>query len=320
MSGRCHFVTFGGGPGWRDAARRLAAQAEKSAVFHSVHTFTDEDLQTRVPDIIPYWPFIASNHRGFGYWIWKPCLIGAVMDQAEAEDVVFYLDAGFEFMPSNEAPLRGMVDFAREHGAMILDYARCPIFNAIFWTKPDVWEAPEFADLGVTCKPRIPLASAGSICMSVTPRNRQFVATWFSLATRYGCHLVDDTPSARSSHTLFFEHRHDQSIFSLLKATHHLPTYGSALDYDFAKPAYFRAWPELLHLPFLALRTRTGHSMIAAESQRDHGFYNMLRGTAHRFIHRLKWRVASRPKGDTERIGIAMMRRHRRELEKLALL
>ena len=43
----------------------------------------------------------------------------------------------------------------------------------------------------------------------------QMFNKWYETIQNY--HLVDDSPSATMNDTLFIEHRHDQSIFSLLR-------------------------------------------------------------------------------------------------------
>ena len=320
MTAPCHFVTFGGGPGWREAADRLVAQALQTGLFKSVHHFTDQDLVARLPAIAPHWPFIESNPRGFGYWIWKPLVIGATMDQADAGDVVCYLDAGFDLLPDGEPELRKMIDFAHQNGAMILDYAKYPIFNAIFWTKADLWELPEFSGLLPDTRVKVPQASAGSVFLRATPSNRQIVATWFALATAEGYRFVDDTPSRQEHRTLFCEHRHDQPILSLLKATYQLPSYGSALDYDFAKLVYLRAWPSLLRRPFIAFHNRSGSSMIDTLKTCDPSLRGALWIRGKTVVDQLRYGLPPRPMGETERIARAMTRQHRAELERLGLL
>jgi hypothetical protein len=214
-----------------------------------------------------------------------------------------------------------MIGFASTHGATILDYSRFPIFNAIFWTKADLWAEPEFAGLSAVARARIPLASAGSLLMRVSPENQAFLAVWFALATRGAGHLVDDTPSRSPPVALFFEHRHDQAIFSLLKTIHGLPSFGDALAYDFTCSAYLRAWPELRQRPFLALRNRSGSSAVAAASFSGRCRVGMLSGLPRYCLDTLRmWRLGREPRGGTENIGIALTRQHQQELQRLELL
>jgi hypothetical protein len=48
----------------------------------------------------------------------------------------------------------------------------------------------------------------------VCDKTREFVQQWYELACNY--HFIDDSPSVLPNFPDFQEHRHDQSIFSLL--------------------------------------------------------------------------------------------------------
>jgi len=52
-----------------------------------------------------------------------------------------------------------------------------------------------------------------------TPRTEKFLKSWLNLATINNYHFVDDSPSILPNSENFVEHRHDQSIFSLLIKT-----------------------------------------------------------------------------------------------------
>jgi hypothetical protein len=51
------------------------------------------------------------------------------------------------------------------------------------------------------------------------------VYKWYEVGTNY--HLIDDSPSKLPNDSRFEEHRHDQSIFSILRRQH-----GSDIMYD----------------------------------------------------------------------------------------
>ena len=48
-------------------------------------------------------------------------------------------------------------------------------------------------------------------------RTTEFIKEWYSIMCNY--HLIDDTPSELKNDASFIEHRHDQSVFSLLIKT-----------------------------------------------------------------------------------------------------
>ena len=59
-----------------------------------------------------------------------------------------------------------------------------------------------------------PTHQATSIMFVVNKKTRNIVNSWYRIATNY--HMIDDSPSLHKNLNCFIEHRHDQSIFSLL--------------------------------------------------------------------------------------------------------
>ena len=55
---------------------------------------------------------------------------------------------------------------------------------------------------------------AAVILFLVCDETRNLVNEWYELSCDY--HLIDDSPSIAPNSDIFIEHRHDQSIFSLL--------------------------------------------------------------------------------------------------------
>ena len=55
---------------------------------------------------------------------------------------------------------------------------------------------------------------AGSIMILNNKKTRELIDNWYTLSSQY--HFIDDTPSIIKNISGFKEHRHDQSIYSLL--------------------------------------------------------------------------------------------------------
>jgi hypothetical protein len=91
------------------------------------------------------------------------------------------------------------------------------------WTKEDLFHY-------LKVEPNDPVRSknqveGGHVLIKNCPEARNFVNMWYSISCAENYHLVDDTPSRLANHKDFVEHRHDQSIYSLLKSLHHLPSF-----------------------------------------------------------------------------------------------
>ena len=55
---------------------------------------------------------------------------------------------------------------------------------------------------------------ANTVMLYVCKETRSLIDEWYNISCDY--HLIDDSPSIISNHNEFREHRHDQSILSLL--------------------------------------------------------------------------------------------------------
>jgi len=258
---RTVFLTFGGGKTWPDAARRLKKQAEATGIFDAVFLETSDEFFSENPDFSHHRPFIESNARGWGYWIWKPFLLLKYINRLKEGDIIFYLDAGCEILPENSAQFRPMLDHIATNGNAFFDYSRYAVFNLAFWCKQSLLDALQ-QEFGVVDWLRTPKIWAGGFGLTKSDRNLAFLSDWFRFATKDNYHLVDDTPSKIPQIYPFFEHRHDQSILSGLKAIYKFPNYRPASEFDWGDISQDVAELALAQ-PFLMSRNATGESKVA---------------------------------------------------------
>jgi hypothetical protein len=54
------------------------------------------------------------------------------------------------------------------------------------------------------------------IIIKNTNKTQQFINTWYETMRKNNYSMCDDTPSIVSNHNKFIDHRHDQSVFSVL--------------------------------------------------------------------------------------------------------
>lgn len=148
---------------------------------------------------------ILKHKRGAGYWIWKPYIILDRLRKLNSEDVLMYCDSGSHFIHDIE-PLFNQF---KEYGKPVMTFGNRYVEKV--WTKRDLFmlldcDNPEFTD----SKQR----HAGFVITKKTDLSLKFFKEWLSLIQKP--HLVTDTPSENPNYRGFREHRHDQSILSLL--------------------------------------------------------------------------------------------------------
>lgn len=152
---------------------------------------------------------LLSQKRGGGYWIWKPYIIASMLAATDAEYLI-YCDCGSTFLK----PLTEIIQVMRETGSAILAFDMTSLGRRESdWTKGEVLRTLKAEDAYYTDTGQI---SAAVSVWRVCEESREFARLWLDLA----CHppFVNDAPSADGMGDWpgFREHRHDQSLFSLL--------------------------------------------------------------------------------------------------------
>ena len=175
-------------------------------------------------------------------------------------EALVYFDAGCEILPENKKTFSKILDYLNHHDQMVWSYAILPVLNLVFWSKQTLLDRAE-SEFGLTNLPKIPQVWAGNIGLVKTKKSASLLDDWWRLATTDSYSLIDDTPAPTPQRYLFFEHRCDQAILSMLIAAHGIEGCGSAADYEYGREHIVR-WPALLHKPFLAMRNRTPHSQV----------------------------------------------------------
>ena len=145
--------------------------------------------------------------RGGGYWLWKPYVIERALCTLDADDCLFYADAGVFFT----GPVDAIAALLRRGGGPLLAFAGSALERE--WTKREAFvllgcDAPRYADTHQ--------ALAGISAWRRCPESFEFVAAWRRAVE--DARIVGDAPSrcGTPEYPGFRAHRHDTSAFSLL--------------------------------------------------------------------------------------------------------
>ena len=129
------------------------------------------------------------------------------MKQMKDGDILLYLDCGCELDLSEKNYLLQYIEIVKKDKIMGCD-TQC---IEQIWNKHDLIETMNMNHIEyVTTTQR----EAGALLILVCDETRKLVEEWYTLACEY--HNIDDSPSILPNFQDFKEHRHDQSIFSLL--------------------------------------------------------------------------------------------------------
>lgn len=155
---------------------------------------------------------ILEQERGAGYWIWKPYIILKTLEIMENGDYLTYLDCGdiidsLPFKELMEKELLGNNDIVLTLGG----------FKESDWTKRQC-----FIEMGMDIDQywNQTQIEAGCITVKKSDESIRIIKEWQDLCL--DPILVTDIPSPSENLPDFKEHRHDQSILSLLGAKYNI--------------------------------------------------------------------------------------------------
>lgn len=179
---------------------------------------------------------ILTHKRGAGYWLWKPYFIFQTLKNVKEGDVVFYSDSGAEFIKSVEPLLdliqeKEVVGFKLSGQHKEKQYTRKAVIDSLGFAHPEQ-VASSNQDMA---------SFIGVKKTSHTGKEDHVIGTWLDLCQ--DPNLIMDQPRSSDEFEEFIDHRHDQSLWSLvskLRNVHKAPdpsqwgvNSGESLEEDF---------------------------------------------------------------------------------------
>lgn len=202
---------------FQKAQQRLNQSAVRFDIDHCCHY---DDSKIRGTDFYRRNQGILDQKKGGGYWLWKPYIILEVMRQAKEGDIIIYSDSGAEIIDS----LQPLIDICLQIGGPLLFQVPCytKTFINIQWTKRDCFILMD-ADTPLY---HLGHQIAGSPHFYVkNQKNVAFVEEWLSYCE--DPRILTDQPNTcgKRNYPEFYDHRHDQSVLSILAQRHGLEIY-----------------------------------------------------------------------------------------------
>lgn len=251
------FLTFAGGNyAWRATGRRILRQATTSMYFSSAELRGPED-----PERSKIFGELTLSSRGYGHWRWKPQIVYQKL-QALPKSIpgLWYIDAGCTIFTSSTARtrMREYLDFGLQNGV------------GTFFQLPNT-----YSDLSYTknlTHMAIPISqdlqSAGQVqatafFISNTKEGLSLARKWADLSMQV--ELFDDSsniPTPSCPKNLYMDHRHDQSVLSLLVKSGQIPLLPDELNLD-RSTTLQQASDQGVKVPILATRHKSYFSTLS---------------------------------------------------------
>lgn len=187
-------------------------QANNLQLFDKLIFYTDEYLKNDKIFWTHHSRFIENNKRGYGYWLWKSYIIKKTMENMKNGDVLLYLDCGCEIDNNKKELIRDYLEHVKEEYIIITH-----THIERDWTKMDlIIKLNMLDDKYLNTQQH----EAGAIFIFVCEETINLVNKWYELACDYD--NINDNSSIYKNLDCFKEHRHDQSVFSLLTKKYNL--------------------------------------------------------------------------------------------------
>lgn len=158
---------------------------------------------------------IFEQKRGGGYWLWKPYFIKKALLELEENEILFYCDSGSKFVNSVDLLIK---NFEEEFDMVPFELQ----FIEKHWTKRDCFQLAGCDTKEFTNSKQI--LATFSLWMK-SEFTISFVDEWLKLAQDIRALTDIENQLGLPNYEGFVEHRHDQSIFSLLIKKYKIKSY-----------------------------------------------------------------------------------------------
>lgn len=209
-------LIFFGSKGYEQAKTRLYESA--IAHFDEIIAYGEEDIDRE---------FYISNikifqyQRGWGFWLWKPYFIDKTLNRLEPGDLCFYVDVTSVFVSSPEKLFNACT---QTNGILLFDNMN---FRNAAWTKMDCFNMMGLTDDKYLSGRQV---NAAFQLYQKNENSLPFVKELLDYAQNFN--ILSDAPNITGENLPEFrDHRHEQSILSLLAIKYHITVIRSPWQY-----------------------------------------------------------------------------------------
>lgn len=200
------FITFADSK-YKQSLARLKAQVSESKYITDKYLFTEKNLDKNFKKNFHPWLY----RRGYGYWKWKSYLVKKVLETLNMGDIIIYADAGCIFNAKAEKRLLYYIERVKNSNSGLLVFSQDYIEKD--WTKADCFNY--FGVLNDRTITEAPQMWAGSFLICKNEISSRIINEWCDISLNH-YDLITDKKSKIKNFDSFIEHRHDQSILSIL--------------------------------------------------------------------------------------------------------
>lgn len=250
----CSFAS----PDLERSVKRFLDQSKSMKIYKDIKVFKYDDLNTNKKKQIKNF-FKQGKTRLYGYACWKPEIILQYLKKIPKNSILQYSDIGNHFNKKGIKRLRYYVNLADKYNALVFQYKFSKLIGLKFqryfeyqYTKSDAWKYLKITNNSSILKTEQILS--GLFFIKNNSFSIKILNKWKNACDK--SHLIDDSKSIYPNHKNFIEHRHDQSLFSLICKKKNLYSL-SASECEWAiNKQGERTWKHLENYPIHAKRDK----------------------------------------------------------------
>ena len=252
----CSFAS----PDLKLSVNRFIKQSHELKFYDEVKVFDWKDLslekQKQMQSI-----FNKGQKRLYGYGSWKAEIILSYLDKIPENSILQYSDIGCIFNLNGRERLKEYIQITDKKNILAFKYSdpkfniqnkyKFQIYYENQYTKADAWEYFNIDDNSDILKTE--QVWSGTMFFKNNIYTKEILNNWKKALNV--TNLIDDSPSVKKNHANFIEHRHDQSMFSLICKKVNIFCL-SASEIEWAKFENKKIWSHLKNYPILAKRDK----------------------------------------------------------------
>jgi hypothetical protein len=211
-------ISFATNEKWYKSQNLLNLSSVKYGIDHYI-SYNPNNLDKNFKN--KYNHLLNSNIRGYGFWMWKAMILKQTFDIIDNDDIVLYVDSGNVIINDltyiiKECSKNQIVLFDNRDG----NFQGVPHLNKE-WTKRDTFVLMDCDDEIYYNSPQI---DASYQFYKKTNFTEDFVNKYLNFCTNEN--IISDLPNiTKNNLPEFKDHRHDQSIMSIMAKKYNIPLY-----------------------------------------------------------------------------------------------
>ena len=207
-----YFLVYNDGT-HNEHVNRLLQSVVQYSDFNSI-IFNKTDID---PQFVKDNKHILELPRGGGYWLWKSYIINKTLEELNENDLLFYMDSKYYFLSDFTGLYQNIME-TRD----ILIWKNKPNEAVTYmrnWCKMDVIKNSGM--YSQVFQDNIEVCWAGAMILKKTDRTIHIMKEWLEMCSEF--HNITDSPSILQNSPEYCEHRHDQSLLSIVLHKHSVP-------------------------------------------------------------------------------------------------